>query len=271
MSKPNGLSPINQKLLSNLYDLVKSRVELQLHERLFKNHGLVSIDKKSFETSICSVGKEAEGIFELFNQTVGRKNVIRMANDIIFSRVFDTRYDDYLKKDKDPITGLTAKPLIDNLYILVDKVNFAKLPSGIFGTSEGSGKVPSSTPRRTGNHNLVNEITFVEKKSLKGFDYRLYVNGDISDTVKLRKDSHRVRKLVDMCKGDKDMPFRKDILDYINSNKYCVIYRSGKYGVTEILERLGDSLGFTHHVHVEVIDDTTYKKRFNANTKLNLA
>lgn len=108
----------------------------------------------------------------------------------------------------------------------------------------------------------VSGITFIKKPTPQGPAYSFYINNEIVDVRNLRRDSSRIRKFIEFV-DHKDLPFNKDLLDYINSNKDCALYCAGKYSLAKILERHGNSFRVSSSIKVRIISEKAYKAKLN--------
>lgn len=108
----------------------------------------------------------------------------------------------------------------------------------------------------------INKITFVKKNTFRENSYSFYINNDLKSLKQLRRDSHRIGRFIEFLEG-KDIEYDKDTFDYINSNKECVLYCSGKYTLTKILEKDGKTYRVNPEIRARVITEIAYKKELN--------
>jgi len=108
----------------------------------------------------------------------------------------------------------------------------------------------------------IKEIVFVEKNTKPKPTYIFYINNDLDDIKKLRNDSSRLRKLINIIKGNNE-DFDKSLLDYINSNINCAIYCGGKYNLTKVIEEHGNIFRVCYGIKAKVISELEYKKKIN--------
>lgn len=123
-----------------------------------------------------------------------------------------------------------------------------------------------SIPEKIVENKKIKEITFVKKKTKPKQTYDFYINGNLDEIKPLRSDSARLRKLIEIAEGN-GLDFDKDLLDYINSNSNCAIYCAGKYILTKILERHGNSFKVHYGIKVKVIGEIEYRKKLNKQNK----
>ena len=119
--------------------------------------------------------------------------------------------------------------------------------------------------------NMYNEYDVIDRtmKNIISVDIAADTNIDINlqwfqiDDVKLlRRDSTRIKKFAEFVDGQ-DLSFDKDLLDYLNSNHDCALYCAGKYNLTKIIERHGNSFRVSSNVVAKVVSEKTYKSKLN--------
>jgi hypothetical protein len=110
------------------------------------------------------------------------------------------------------------------------------------------------------NDKLIKQVNFIERKTASSPVYTFYINDDTTDIRSLRADSFRLKELVKIIRGG-NVAFRKDLLDYINSNKDCALYCAGKYKLTRIIEKDGQSFRICTGIKVDVKSETAHKKK----------
>lgn len=125
-------------------------------------------------------------------------------------------------------------------------------------TIETKIRTPVLKPKR--NDKLIKQVSFVERKATGGPVYTFYINDDTANVRSLRADSFRLKELVKIIRGG-NVSFRKDLLDYINSNKDCALYCAGKYKLTQIVEKNGESFRICVGIKAEVKSETAHKKK----------
>ncbi len=123
------------------------------------------------------------------------------------------------------------------------------------------------SPSSDNKKEQIRSIMFVEKriivKSVPKLSYSFYINGDTKNLKLLRHDSRKLFLLIKMVKDTENVPFNKELMDYLNSNTLCTLYCSGKYALTRIVERRGDFLKVYSGISARIIGESGYKKILN--------
>lgn len=90
--------------------------------------------------------------------------------------------------------------------------------------------------------NLIKSIIFIRDGNRKTNRVAyFYINGDVNNQKRINNYSNKVRRLAEIVEK-RELVFDKQLYDYINLNKRCVLYCRGKFDLTKILERSGKGL-----------------------------
>lgn len=106
----------------------------------------------------------------------------------------------------------------------------------------------------------ISKITFIrERQSGKSEIRSFFINGNFHNRVKIKSLSTNVKKVISLAEKGKPQ-YTRNTLSYINCNKDCVFYCKGRYALTNIVEKVGDSILKSKDVSLEIINLNKYNE-----------
>jgi hypothetical protein len=112
--------------------------------------------------------------------------------------------------------------------------------------------------------NKIKNITFVREGNRAKTGVKLfYINDDMSNPKIIKKQSAQIKRLITVAETGKIL-FNQQCLDYLNTNKKCTLYCSGKYDITKILIKNGANLKTSDNVILEIITWNEYQMKLLA-------
>lgn len=104
----------------------------------------------------------------------------------------------------------------------------------------------------------IRSIIIVKPQDPETDKYRVIINNDYKNAKKIWGNCWE--KLITTIQAESEVEAKKETMDYFNYNKKCKIYYSGKYTLTNILEKtLNNKFRIT--VEKEIISEAAYKTR----------
>ncbi|MCC7004978.1 hypothetical protein IT397_03620 [Candidatus Nomurabacteria bacterium] len=107
----------------------------------------------------------------------------------------------------------------------------------------------------------IKKITFVRANE-RSQCQSCYVNEDLEDKINIQRNSGPLKELIKLGFNE-SVSYTKQTMDYLNSNKKCVLYRTGRYILTNIVRNDAGVLAINRSVKIEIITEATLQKRKN--------
>lgn len=240
-----GLTVTNPLFMESLSHLKKQSDQMQEAIKAFGRNGLVDeftkTQKALSELSITLNIKEAMDSMKTFvvSQTLSEVPMLFTPE-----RVLDIRPVRESREDTEEI-----KEKVDEIHKFIQQVQ-SKTEKNDLKVNEDS------------KPEAIRSITFVETKSVGESTFKFYVNENMDEIKSLRGDSQQNLLLIKIAQGE-NVPFKKELMDYINSNRKNTLYCKGKYKLSKIIKKQGKYLELIRGTKVRVVGEAGYKKKKN--------